>query len=79
MRNLAGEKSAGAKLRYYRELSQKWRKEHNDTFESCTWYRDHWTKDRNITSTALGVGQDLEKLDRIVRRYFPDGIPAPDR
>ena len=79
MHNLAGEKSESAKLHYYRELSQKWRKEHKDAFESCTWYRDHWTKDLNITSTALGVGQDLGTLDRIVRRYFPAGVPAPDR
>jgi len=24
----------------------------NDTFEACTWYRDHWTEDRVIVRTA---------------------------
>ena len=24
----------------------------NDTFEVCTWYRDHWTEDRRILRTA---------------------------
>jgi arylsulfatase A-like enzyme len=24
----------------------------NDTFESCTWYRDHWTENRLILCTA---------------------------
>jgi arylsulfatase A-like enzyme len=24
----------------------------NDTFEACTWYRDHWTEDRIIVRTA---------------------------
>ena len=24
----------------------------NDTFEACTWYRDHWTEDRVILRTA---------------------------
>ena len=23
-----------------------------DTFEACTWYRDHWTRDRVILCTA---------------------------
>jgi hypothetical protein len=62
MRNLAPEKSAAATLREYRERSQRWRKERNDTFEACTWYRDHWTQDRNIISTATGVKQDLSAL-----------------
>jgi hypothetical protein len=24
----------------------------NDTFEACTWYREHWTEDRVIVRTA---------------------------
>lgn len=69
MHDLAGEKSAAAALRHYREMSQKWRKERNDTFEACTWYRDHWTKDRNITMTASGVGQDLEELEGVLGKW----------
>ena len=26
----------------------------DDTFETCTWYRDHWTEDRIIIHTARG-------------------------
>jgi arylsulfatase A-like enzyme len=26
----------------------------NDTFEACSWYRDHWIKDRNILRGAKG-------------------------
>jgi hypothetical protein len=43
-------------------------KDHNDQFEGCTWYRDHWTADRNIVNTAMGVKQDLAALERIVQR-----------
>jgi len=62
VRNLAGDAASAATLRHYREASQQWRKEQNDTFESCTWYRDHWTQDRNITMTAKGIKQDLQSL-----------------
>jgi arylsulfatase A-like enzyme len=79
LRNLAGEKSEASKLTHFRDRLTKWRKEHNDGFESCTWYRDHWTKARNITSTASGVGHDLGKLDKIVREYYPEGLPVPTR
>jgi arylsulfatase A-like enzyme len=64
LRNLAAEKSASLILREYRERSQQWRQERNDSFESCTWYRDHWTKDRNIILTATGVQQDLDALPK---------------
>jgi arylsulfatase A-like enzyme len=70
MRNLAGESSAAATLRHYRERSQAWRKERNDTFESCGWYRDRWTKDRNITMTASGVKQDLTALAKLQTKWF---------
>jgi len=42
-----------------------------DTFEPCTWYRDHWTKNRNILRGARGGSHDLDALARIVRRHFP--------
>jgi arylsulfatase A-like enzyme len=69
MRNLAGEKSASATLREYRGRSERMRKERNDTFEACTWYRDHWTTDRNITMTATGVRQDLGKLKDVLTKW----------
>lgn len=69
MRNLASERSASATLREYRDRSQRWRKEQNDTFEACTWYRDHWTTDRNITMTAMGVRQDLGKLKDVLAQW----------
>ena len=68
MKNLAAGRSHSAKLSHYRVQLQRWMKEHNDLFESCTWYRGRWTNDRNITNTAMGVRQDLAALGRIVRR-----------
>jgi hypothetical protein len=70
MRNLAGEKSAAVTLKHYREKSQAWRKERNDTFEACSWYKDRWTKDRNIVMTASGVGQDLGTLEKVRAKWF---------
>jgi arylsulfatase A-like enzyme len=70
MRDLAGEKSAAPTLRHFREKSQAWRKERNDTFEACTWYRDHWTRDRNIISTATGVTQDLAALEQLRAKWL---------
>jgi len=70
MRDLAEEKSAAATLRHYRDKSQAWRKERNDTFEACTWYRDHWTRDRNIILTANGVQQDLAALEQIRAKWL---------
>lgn len=69
MKNLVDDKSAGTLLREMREKAVAWRREHNDTYEACTWYRDHWTKDRNITQTASGVGHDLEALSRMQAKY----------
>jgi hypothetical protein len=68
LKNLAADRANRAKLEHYRANLQGWMKEHNDAFESCTWYRDHWTADRNIVNTASGVKQDLTALDRIVQR-----------
>jgi arylsulfatase A-like enzyme len=70
MRDLAADRSAAVTLRHYREKSQAWRRERNDTFEACTWYRDHWTRDRNIVQTASGVTQDLGALERIRSQWF---------
>ena len=71
LRDLAQDRSKSPVLTHYREMSQKWRKEQNDTFEACTWYRDRWTKDRNITSTAKGVTQNLNALNETLQRWYP--------
>ncbi|MFW6164285.1 MAG: sulfatase-like hydrolase/transferase, partial [Planctomycetota bacterium] len=42
-----------------------------DTFEACTWYRDHWTRDRNILRGARGGSHDLDALADIIRKHFP--------
>ncbi|HEY1575452.1 MAG TPA: sulfatase [Terracidiphilus sp.] len=74
MTNLTDDRSQTALLQYYRTVSEKWRKEHNDDFETCTWYQKHWTTDRNITNTAHGVGQNMNQLQEIVTKWFPDGV-----
>ncbi len=73
MRDLASGKSNGSVLKHYREMLQKWRTEQNDTFEACTWYRDRWTRDRNITSTARGTSQNLQALNAVMKRWYPNG------
>jgi hypothetical protein len=45
-------------------------KEHNDTFEACTWYRGHWIQDRNIMRGAKGGTHDLEKLREVLAASF---------
>jgi hypothetical protein len=70
MKNLAEDRTQNAKVAHYRERLTKWRREHNDTFEACTWYESRWTKDRNITNTATGVGQNLKKLDSLMTKYY---------
>ena len=74
LRNLAEDRSQAATLQHFREMSQRWRKERNDTFQSCTWYRDHWTQDRNIAMTATGTKQDLGPLNKITAEWFKNGI-----
>ncbi len=74
MKNLAGDRTHAAQLTHYRQISERWRKQQNDTFEACSWYEPRWTKDRNITNTARGVGQNLDPLHELLARWFPDGI-----
>jgi arylsulfatase A-like enzyme len=73
MVNLADDRSHSSLLSHYRTASEEWRKERNDTFQSCTWYQ-RWTQDRNITMTATGITQDLAGLRTITDRWFPNGI-----
>jgi arylsulfatase A-like enzyme len=74
MTNLADDRSQTAKLAHYRSLSENWRRQQNDTFEACSWYENRWTKDRNVTNTAKGVGQNLSELEKITEHWFPDGV-----
>jgi hypothetical protein len=75
-RNLAGERAHRTRLEHYRGQLRRWMKEHNDTFEACTWYERNWTVDRNIVKTASGVGQDLDKLKDILKRTYGETLPA---
>ena len=72
MKNLAEDRSRRSTVEHYRDGLTAWRKQHNDSFEACTWYQDRWTKDRNITDTASGVTQDLAALKNITSKYFPE-------
>jgi arylsulfatase A-like enzyme len=74
LRNLAADTASAATLRHYREASQAWRKEQNDTFEACSWYRDRWTQDRNIVMTAKGIKQDLAALNKITAKWLTNGV-----
>lgn len=76
-KDLSGDAAHAAKLKHYREKLKAWMKEQNDTFENASWYRDHWTKDRNCINTAKGISQDLEQLQAIIRKHFPDRAANP--
>ena len=69
--DLASDRAHAATLTHYRAMAQAWRKQHNDTFEACSYY-ERWTKDRNIVNTATGVTQNLDVLPQINARWFPD-------
>ncbi len=52
MRNLVDDPAHTAVLAEFRELLRARMAAINDTFEACTWYRDHWTRDRIILRSA---------------------------
>jgi arylsulfatase A-like enzyme len=52
MKNLARESVAAPVLERFRKMLARRMAEINDTDESCTWYRDHWTSDRVILRGA---------------------------
>ena len=54
MRNLAGDPKHAATMDRFRAMLAAKMASLNDTFEACTWYRDHWTEDRIILRTARG-------------------------
>lgn len=71
--NLADDRGFSSTLQHYRQVSQTWRREHNDTFESCTWYQ-RWTEDRNIVNTATGVTQDVPAVNKLIATWFPGDL-----
>ncbi|HOP11276.1 MAG TPA: sulfatase [Oscillospiraceae bacterium] len=52
MKNLADLPEYKTVLEQFRTLIKNKMENLNDTFESCSWYRDHWTQDRIIMRTA---------------------------
>ena len=50
--NLINESLSADTLEHFRDMIKAHMEELNDTFEACTWYRDHWTEDRIILRTA---------------------------
>jgi arylsulfatase A-like enzyme len=55
MRNLARDPAHGDALDRLRKQMAEKMKSLDDTFEACTWYRDHWTDGkRNIVASAKG-------------------------
>ena len=52
LHNLAGDPAQSATLDHFRTLLADRLAGLGDTFEACTWYRDHWTEDRCILRTA---------------------------
>jgi len=52
MNDLAGTEAAQPMLARFRDLLKTQMTNIRDTFECCSWYRDHWTKDRIILRTA---------------------------
>lgn len=49
LRNLAGGAEYRTTMEQFRAMLRARMERLGDTFEACTWYRDHWTKDRIIT------------------------------
>jgi arylsulfatase A-like enzyme len=54
-RDLSGDAEARDVLSTMRTNLRERMRELNDTFERCSWYRDHWTENRVILRGAKGV------------------------
>jgi arylsulfatase A-like enzyme len=53
LKNLVGDETYTSVLATFRAMLQQKMTGLNDTFEACTWYRDHWTDgNRNIIRSA---------------------------
>jgi arylsulfatase A-like enzyme len=70
-KNLASDPAHRDTLERFRRMLKSRMAELNDTFEACTWYRDHWSVDRNIIRGARGGTHDLAQLRRIIQEHFP--------
>jgi len=53
-KNLSADPAHAETLARFRNLLKAKMASLNDTFQKCTWYRDHWTKDRIILRGAKG-------------------------
>lgn len=56
MTNLAGEPGCADVMGRFRQMLASRMADLGDTFEACTWYRDHWTRDRVIIGSATMDG-----------------------
>ena len=72
LKNLAKNPDYTDKAQLYRTLLDDWMNVQEDGFEACSWYRNQWTKDRNIIRGAKGGCHDLEQLSEIILTHFPD-------
>ena len=54
MKNLAADPAHKETMKRLRKQLAAKMESLSDTFEACTWYRDHWTKERNILRAARG-------------------------
>lgn len=54
MKDLAAEAAHKDTMQRFRKMLAARMESLNDTFEACTWYRDHWTRDRIILRAAKG-------------------------
>jgi hypothetical protein len=55
MQNLVDDPAHANTLQAFRDQLRARLAAINDTFEVCTWYRDHWTEDRIILRTATAL------------------------
>ena len=69
--NLVGSPAHADALHHFRRMLRERMAELNDTFPPSTWYRDHWTRDRNVLRGARGGTHDLAALERLIRAHFP--------
>ncbi len=70
MRNLIDDARHADTAERFRTMLKRRMAELNDTFETCTWYRDHWVKDRVILRGAGGGSHDLRRMNAILRRWW---------
>jgi arylsulfatase A-like enzyme len=54
VRNLAADPTYADVVRHLQSLLRRRMEELGDSFEACTWYRDHWTRDRVILHGPAG-------------------------